>query len=177
MGLLLRDNPQRYGAVSRLLHWGMAILFAWQFSGVVARVLFEDSAIEAFLWGSHRTVGVLILSLLVLRVLWALFNVSRRPPSLSVMATLGHLALYGLMIAVPTIALIRQYGSGRSLEVFGINLMSGFEGEEITWMTDLGGLLHGNLGWALLVLIAGHIAMAILHQKLTHHDVLKRMVH
>lgn len=175
MALSIMDNSQRYGAISRLMHWGMALLFAWQFSGAAARVLFEDSALESFLWGTHRTVGVLLLSLLVLRVLWALANASRRPPSVSVMAKLGHLALYVLMIAVPTIALIRQYGSGRSLEVFGINLMSGFEGEEITWMTDLGGLLHGELGWILLALIVGHVVMAILHRKLTHHDVLTRM--
>ncbi|TVP42909.1 MAG: cytochrome b [Halomonas sp.] len=175
MALSLMDNSKRYGAISRFLHWGMALLFLWQFSGATARVLFEDSALESFLWGTHRTVGVLLMSLVVIRVLWALLNMSRRPPSLSVMAKLGHLALYGLMIAVPTIALIRQYGSGRALEVFGMTLMPGFEGESISWMTDLGGLLHGELGWALLALIAGHIVMAILHGKLTHHDVLTRM--
>lgn len=175
MALTIMDNKQRYGAVSRLLHWGMALLFVWQFSGAAARVFFEDSALESFLWGTHRTVGVLLLSLLVLRVIWALANASRRPKSVSIMATFGHLALYGLMIAVPTIALIRQYGSGRSLEVFGITLIPGFEGEPISWMTDLGGLLHGELGWTLLVLIAGHIVMAFLHRKLTHHDVLTRM--
>ena len=175
MSLTMMDTKLRYGVVSRFLHWGMALLFAWQFSSAASRVFFEDSALESFLWGTHRTVGVLLLSLLVLRVLWALANASRRPSSVSVMATLGHVALYGLMFAVPTIALIRQYGSGRSLEVFGLTLMSGFDGEEITWMTNLGGLLHGELGWTLLALIVGHIVMAFLHRKLTHHDVLTRM--
>ena len=158
MALPIMDNSQRYGAISRLLHWGMALLFAWQFTSATA-----------------HPVGVLLLTLVVLRAIWALANASRRPPSVSVMAKLGHLVLYGLMMVIPTIALIRQYGSGRSLEVFGFTLMSGFEGEEITWMTDLGGLLHGELGWTLLALIVGHIVMAILHRKLTHHDVLTRM--
>jgi cytochrome b561 len=175
MALPIMDNSQRYGAISRLLHWGMELLFAWQFTSATAHWLFPDTPFEEFFWGTHYPVGVLLLTLVVLRAIWALANASRRPPSVSVMAKLGHLALYGLMIAIPTIALIRQYGSGRSLEVFGINLMSGFEGEEITWMTDLGGLLHGELGWTLLALIVGHIVMAILHRKLTHHDVLTRM--
>lgn len=175
MALTLMDNSQRYGAVSRLLHWGMALLFLWQFSGATARVLFEDSALESFLWGTHRTVGVTLMALIIARILWALLNTSRRPASVSVMAKLGHLALYILMIAVPSIALIRQYGSGRSLEVYGMTLMPGFEGESISWMTNLGGLLHGELGWTLLALIVGHIVMAFLHRKLTHHDVLKRM--
>ncbi len=175
MALTVLDTPIRYGWVSRLLHWGMALLFAWQFTSATAHWLFPDTPFETFFWGTHYPMGVLLLTLVVLRALWALVNTSRRPRSVSVMATLGHLALYGLMIAVPTIALIRQFGSGRSLEVFGVSLMSGFEGEEITWMTDLGGLLHGELGWVLLALVVGHIVMAVLHRKLTHHDVLARM--
>ncbi|MCH4813458.1 cytochrome b [Vreelandella neptunia] len=175
MSILVMDTKVRYGAVSRFFHWGMALLFAWQFTSATAHWLFPDTPFEEFFWGTHYTVGVSLLSLVVLRALWALANASRRPPSVSVMAKLGHIALYGLMIAVPTIALIRQFGSGRSLEVFGITLMAGFEGEEITWMTDLGGLLHGELGWTLLALVVGHIVMAFLHRKLTHHNVLTRM--
>ena len=175
MALAMMDTNKHYGMVSRVLHWGMALLFVWQFSGAAARVLLEDTALESLLWGTHRTVGVTLMALVLLRAAWALINTSRRPPSVSVMAKLGHLALYGLMIAVPTIALIRQYGSGRALDVFGINLMPGFEGERIDWMVNLGGLLHGELGWALLALIVGHVVMAILHRKLTNHDVVSRM--
>ncbi|MDX5979394.1 cytochrome b [Vreelandella alkaliphila] len=175
MALAMMDTNKRYGIVSRLLHWGMALLFVWQFSSAAARVFFEDTPLESFLWGTHSQVGVVLLALVVVRGAWALINASRRPTSVSVMATLGHLALYGLMIAVPTIALIRQYGSGRALDVFGFNLMPGFDGEKIAWMTELGGLLHGELGWALLALIVGHVVMAILHRKLTNHDVLSRM--
>lgn len=175
MALAIRDTHSRYGLVSRALHWAMALLFLWQFSGAAARVFLEDTALESFLWGTHRTVGVMLMALILLRIVWALINASRRPPSVSVMAKLGHLALYGLMVAVPTIALIRQYGSGRALDVFGVNLMPGFEGERIDWMVDLGGLLHGELGWAMLALIVGHIVMAVMHRRLTNHDVLKRM--
>ncbi|MDM7480744.1 MAG: cytochrome b [Halomonas sp.] len=174
MALAIMDSTSRYGLVSRALHWGMALLFVWQFSGAGARVLLEDTAIESFLWGTHRDVGVLLMTLVVLRALWALANASRRPPAVSVMAKLGHLALYGLMIAVPTIALIRQYGSGRPLEVFGVSLMSG-GGERVEWMINLGGLLHGELGWALLVLVLGHIGMAVLHRRLTGHSLMTRM--
>lgn len=174
MALALMDSSTRYGWVSRILHWGMALLFIWQFSGAGARVLLEETAIERFLWGTHREVGVALMALVILRALWAMANASRRPPAVSVMARLGHVALYGLMIAVPSIALIRQYGSGRALDVWGINLMSG-GGERIEWMTNLGGLLHGELGWALLALVVGHIAMAVLHRRLTNHSIMTRM--
>ncbi|XUO88982.1 cytochrome b [Halomonas sp. KM072] len=174
MALTVMDSSTRYGLVSRALHWGMALLFVWQFSSAAARVFLEDTAIEGFLWGTHSQVGVVLMALVVIRAVWAVMNVPRRPPAVSVMAKLGHLALYGLMIAVPAIALIRQYGSGRALDVFGLSLMSG-GGERIEWMTDLGGLLHGELGWALLALVVGHIGMAVLHRRLTGHSLMTRM--
>jgi len=174
MALTVMDSSTRYGLVSRALHWGMALLFVWQFSSAAARVFLEDTAIEGFLWGTHSQVGVVLMALVVIRAVWAVMNASRRPPAVSLMAKLGHVALYGLMIAVPAIALIRQYGSGRALDVFGLSLMSG-GGERIEWMTNLGGLLHGELGWALLALVVGHIAMAVLHRKLTNHSIMTRM--
>ena len=125
MALAVMDSSSRYGLVSRALHWGMALLFVWQFSSAVARVWLEDTAIEGFLWGGHSQVGVVLMALVMIRAAWAVMNASRRPPAVSVMAKLGHVALYGLMIVVPAIALIRQYGLGRALDVFGLSLMSG----------------------------------------------------
>jgi cytochrome b561 len=51
----------------------------------------------------------------------------------------GHVALYGLMFCVPLFALLRQYGSGRELVVFGMQLMPGFSGEKIEWLLQRGG--------------------------------------
>lgn len=42
-------------------------------------------------------------------------------------------------------------------------------------MIGLGGLLHGELGWLFFALIAGHVAMAILHPLLIGDRVMRRM--
>lgn len=169
------DNTQRYGTITRTLHWGIALLLLWQFSSVAARVLMKDSSLDKFLWATHKPLGALLLALIAVRILWALFNLSRRPPSISIFSKLGHIALYALMFAVPALGLARQYGSGRAFDVFGIPLFSGFEGK-IEWLVEPGNLLHGSLGWTLLVLILGHIAMVIIHRKRKGHvDVLPRI--
>ncbi|MDX5503091.1 MAG: cytochrome b/b6 domain-containing protein, partial [Halomonas sp.] len=72
------------------------------------------------------------------------------------------------------LALLRQYGSGRTFEPFGIPLMPGFEGE-IEWMVAPGSLFHGVLGWVLLALIVGHVAMVMWHRR-QGQDVLGRML-
>ncbi|MDM0011127.1 cytochrome b [Variovorax sp. J22P168] len=168
------DSTTRYGTVSRCLHWGMAACFAIVFAAALAHYFAKDSAAEALLWPAHKPVGFLLFVLVALRVVWALMRARRRPPHLSAAARWGHRALYLLMIAVPSIGLLRQYGSARAFEPFGLQVMDAREDGRIGWMVELGGLVHGELGWALLALVTGHIAMVLWHRR-SGHDVLPRM--
>jgi cytochrome b561 len=170
------DNTNRYGLVTRIFHWGMAALLFWQFASVIAHAFFEKTAADQFLWSTHKPVGFLLFILIVLRVLWALINRARRPASLSLAATLGHIALYALMFAVPGAALLRQYGSGRTFEAFGLTIFEGFSSDKIEWMLNIGNNFHGNLGWLLIALSLGHIFMVVWHKySKTTVDVLPRM--
>lgn len=171
------DSPTRYGSVTRFLHWGMALCFAWIFATAITHWAAEKSALDAFLWPTHKHLGSLLMVLVLVRGLWALRNAGRRPPAINAPARLGHLALYALMFAIPVIGLLRQFGSGRAFAPLGLPLFPGFdESQKITWLVDLGGLLHGELGWALLVLSCGHVAMALWHRRSAQHNVLPRMI-
>lgn len=97
----LHDSALRYGAVTRWLHWGMAVLLGWQFVTVLAHALLEDSALDTFAWGTHKATGLLLMVLAVTRLLWALHNRNRRPASVNALARFGHLALYGLLLVIP----------------------------------------------------------------------------
>ncbi|HBT32991.1 MAG TPA: cytochrome B [Pusillimonas sp.] len=172
----LCDSPERYGLISRLFHWGMALVLLWQFTSVIIHTLFEKTAIDKFFWGTHKAVGTLIMLLILLRVLWALVNLRRRPPAVSIGSITGHIVLYALMLAIPTIALIRQYGSGKAFSPFGIPLMHGFEEtNKIEWMIDLGSNFHGLLGWTLLVAVLGHGVAVLWHYLRGDRYVLERM--
>jgi cytochrome b561 len=169
------DNSLRYGFISRALHWSMALILGWQFLTTVVRVLLEESALDEFMWGTHKAAGVVLMLLILLRVGWALHSRKRRPASLGLAASLGHIALYGLMFCVPLFALLRQYGSGRELSVFGLQLMPGFAGEKIEWLMLPANLFHGWGGWLLLLLIAGHVLMTFAHRR-QGQDILPRML-
>lgn len=173
---MLRDNETRYGAVSRFLHWGMALLVVWQCGSSAARFFMEDSAIEQFMWPTHKPVGLLIFVFMVIRIGWAVMHMSSRPAAVNMLAKLGHIALYAFLFAVPLFALLRQYGSGRTFEAFGITVMAGFEGEKIEWMLELGNNWHGLLGWTLFAFVAGHILMAFVHRyDADKQDIIRRM--
>lgn len=173
----LRDSVDRYGTISRALHWGMALLIAWQFATAGARVLFADSPLDTFLWATHKPLGFLLLVLVAVRAAWSLSNAGHRPTSLSLIAKLGHLAMYALIIVIPVLALLRQYGSGREFSPFGLPLIPGFDEAAIEWLEAPANLFHGWLGWLLLVLILGHIVMTIAHRRRPRdEDVLRRMI-
>ena len=44
------------------------------------------------------------------------------------------------------------------------------------WMIDLGGSVHGLLGWTLFAFAAGHIIMALYHYFGKDKSIMKRMI-
>jgi cytochrome b561 len=174
--LIQPQRPHRYDSLSRALHWLMALGFAWIFSSALAHKFCNESALDNFLWATHKPAGLLLLIAVLLRVIWALLSRTRRPAPLSLGASLGHLALYLLMLAVPAIGMLRQYGSGRAFEAFGVQLMAATPDSSHKWMIDLGGNFHSLLGWTLLVLVLGHIALTLWHRRSPASDVLPRML-
>ena len=175
----LFDHPDGYGLVSRTLHWLMAALFAWQFTSAILHAVDREMPVARFFWSWHFSVGFLLFLAIFLRGAWALINLRNRPAYaaglLGTAARIGHLVLYLLMLAVPTLAVLRAYGSGRGLEVFGIEVFAG-GGERIPALMAPANMLHGLLGWALLLLILGHTAMALTHTYVWRENTLTRML-
>lgn len=65
-------------------------------------------------------------------------------------------------------------GNGYGLDPFGIELVAG-GGPEIGWMAALGSF-HSLIAWALLILVAGHAGIALLHHFVKKDNVLRRML-
>lgn len=166
-------TAQRYDGVARALHWAMAVgLFCMMITALV-RFFADDTPLADAVWPWHRPVGFSLFLLLWVRMGWAWKQRNAHAP-LSSAAKWGHRFLYLLMLAVPSIALLRQYGSGRAFEYLGVTVMQATD-TKIEWMTALGGLLHGELGWLLFATIIGHIAMVIWHKRDPNTNVLPRM--
>ncbi|MBT9383497.1 cytochrome b [Pseudooceanicola sp. CBS1P-1] len=175
---ILRDRPDRYGLVSRLFHWLLAAMICWQLLGMILKVTLGRVPVAGFFVSHHQQLGSVIFCLVALRLGWALLNRGHRPghgAGLAGMAArLGQGALYLVMAAVPTIAVLRAWGGTRGFAPFGFEIFAPRE-VAIGWTRALGEL-HGPLGWALLVLIGGHVAMALLHQHVLRDGTLRRMV-
>lgn len=177
----LRDTPQRYGLVSRLLHWGAAYLLLWQFATLVGWRWLGDGAVmrSVSMFGpAHGTVGVLVLVLLLPRFAWSLRERGRRPARErglpGRLAALVHGSFYTLMLAVPALALLRAYGSGKGFSLWNVALVPA-TGERTPWLVRPADLLHGPLAWTLCALIGVHVAAALFHVLVRRDGTLARM--
>lgn len=178
MAIQLRDTNLRYGKITRLLHWTMAGLFAWQFTGMGLKLALGRTPLVGFLTSTHASIGTILMVLFILRAIWGLLNLSHRPHHqaglIGTAAKLGHVGLYLFMLIVPLLAILRAYGSQRGLAVFGMPVLPGAP-EKVEWMVSPGNTAHGLLAWVLLALVAGHIAMVFVHRFIWKDDVLSRM--
>ena len=170
------DSSVRYGTVSRYLHWGMAVLIAWQMMKFFDRIGDGEHWVGQVLASWHVSIGTLLLLLAIGRIAWAGKQRNRRPapaPATAWLVKAGHALLYLAMAVLPITGIMVLVGNGFGLAAFGIPLVA--PGTDIAWMAELGGRLHSPVAWLLLIMVACHIGMAFFHYFVKKDGVLQRM--
>lgn len=66
-----KNEPERDGFVSRMIHWTIAILFVALIPiGIFASIIPEDSWFRNHYYVVHKTIGVLVFALLIVPLFW-----------------------------------------------------------------------------------------------------------
>lgn len=171
------DSKARYGTISRLFHWVIALLVLWQAMKVFDRINDGEHWVGQVLVPWHISIGVLILLLMVLRIVWALRNRGSRPSAppalLGFLAKAGHLTMYVLLVLLPVTGISFMIGEGYGLTVFGMELLA--RGKEIPWLAAIGAL-HSPIALLLLATVAGHVLMGFWHHFVRKDGLLRRML-
>lgn len=179
----------RYGTVAILLHWTIAAAIVTQLAiGLwMVRAIhlagWQAAAFQAYQW--HKSLGLMILALSLLRLCWRLAN--SPPPLPTTMTKLQRMAaksmhalFYVLMLGTPVVGWLMVSASplGLPTMVFGL-----FEWPHIAWVAGLGGgveaafkTAHRSMGYALMGLLTLHVAAALKHHLADRDDVLARML-
>ena len=173
---MINDSRERYGVISRTLHWLMALLVFGQLFKFGDRIAEGEHWIGQTLVPWHISIGSLLLLLAVCRVLWAISQRSHRPAphqSEAALAKAGHGLLYAGLLLMPITGILVMLGGGYGVSAFGIEIFA--KGDEIAWAKTLGEL-HSPLAWILTVLIIGHIGFALVHHFVRRDHTLRRML-
>lgn len=175
-----RNTPATYGFVSVLLHWLVALavfgLFALGFwmVGLSYYDPWRQSAPDL-----HKSIGIVLFAVMLLRVLWRLFNPS--PAALSnhghltrLASKLGHGVLYLGLFGVMISGYLISTADGRGIEVFGLfsvpATLSGIAQQE-----DIAGAIHEYLAWGLVIFAGLHGLAALKHHFIDRDSTLLRM--
>ena len=168
-----------YTSTAKGLHWLMAILlFGLLALGFYMHDLpLSPEKLQLYSW--HKWAGVSAFLLVLVRLGW---RVTHNPPALPANMTkpmqfaahAGHLALYGLMLAIPLSGWLMSSAKGFQTVWFGVLPLPDLVGK----IKELGDLLkevHEMLNFGLLLLVGAHIAGALKHHFIEHDDTLRRM--
>ncbi|MCB1874729.1 MAG: cytochrome b [Chromatiales bacterium] len=176
----LRSDSRRYGWVAIALHWAMAAAIVGLFGlGLWMTGLdYYSPWYQKAPW-LHKSVGILVLLVLLLRVLWRVLD---RPPAplgepgsgMVYAARLAHASLYLLILAVAISGYLISTADGRAIEVFTWfdvpATLHGYANQE-----DLAGELHEWLAWGLIALSVLHALAALKHHFIDRDRTLIRM--
>ena len=174
-----RDDPKRWGLVTRLLHWllAAALLFMLALGLWMVRLDYYHPLYQR-LPEIHRGLGVLLALPLLFRLFWRLCN--PRPRLLA-----GRLEQFlartvqALLLILPILMVVSGYlistADGKPVEVFGWFRVPA-PGLEIDNLEDKAGRVHAWLGYLLIGLVLLHVAGALKHQFLDRDEILIRML-
>ena len=183
IGVLMqfKNSSQRYGVVSATLHWLVAIAVYGMFAlglWMVTLSYYDGWYHQAP--ELHKSIGILLMMGLVIRVIWRLF--SPPPAALAsysrlthIAAAMGHLALYLLLFSIVISGYLISTADGKAISVFGwfdIPATVANAGAQ----ADLAGSLHLWLAWTVVILSLLHGLMALKHHFIDNDDTLNRML-
>ncbi len=175
-----RGSATAYGLVARSFHWVVALLF-FGLAGVgkyMAGLDYAD-ALRPQLVVVHRSLGLTLAVLVVLRILWMLAD--RRPAPLphlkrwekNLSATV-HFLLYVLLLAIPVVGYLFSGASGNDVELLLGELPSVMEFGKAA--KDLLITAHERLTFLVLGLVILHVAGVVKHHLVDKIPQLRRML-
>jgi cytochrome b561 len=172
--------PMRYTAVAKTFHWVIAGLIVTQF--VLANMA-DDLPLGArklALLARHKSFGMTVLMLAILRLLWRLKNPppplpSGMTPLERLLARGTHMAFYVLLFAMPLTGWTMSSAKNYSVSWFGLFTWPNLIGSNEQAFTFLRAT-HHILSDVLFVIAVLHILAALKHHFWNRDDVLKRML-
>ncbi len=196
----MNQAAKRYTKTAKILHWLIALgifgMFAlgWYMSelpkegpkqiaydlfdwGIYTWTLSEEASPRTFYFNLHKSIGVTLFALIVIRILW---RITHKPPALlssyqaweRKLATGAHHLLYLLMIALPVSGVIMATYSKYGIKWFGIPFIKGLDN---TPMREVFEEVHEIIGIVVLVILVLHIGGALKHKFIDKDETMKRM--
>jgi cytochrome b561 len=177
----IKNTKSNYGLISILLHWIMAVLIIGLFlSGVVMVELdYYSKWYNAVPWW-HKSIGMCVLVLLVIRLIWLFNNIHPAPLASYKLweiraAKITHVSFYLLLIIISVSGYLISTAKSAKIDMFGwfeIEAMINFS----KYQADIAGEFHEVAAYIMTFLFFLHICATFKHHFLDKDMTLIRML-
>jgi cytochrome b561 len=175
----LRNSTARWGSVAQFLHWLIVALIITQVVLALSAERLHGMAKLAML-ARHKSVGITILMLAVVRLVWRLVNPTPPLPSTlkpyeRVLANFTHTALYVLIFAMPISGWIMTSARGFPASWFNLFQLPDLVAKNRA-LYEAMQQTHEALAWTLGAVATLHLLAALKHHFVLKDTVLRRML-
>lgn len=177
----LRNSSRRYGIISISLHWIFAIAVYAMFGlglWMVTLSYYDGWYHQAP--ELHKSIGVLLMMGLVIRVIWRHISPPPAAPKTHskftrISAVAAHITLYALLFALLISGYLISTAEGKPISFFGIFDVPATLADAGS-QADIAGVIHLWLAWSVVILSVLHGLAALKHHFIDKDDTLKRML-
>ena len=180
----------RYTRIAMVLHWLVAALILANVALIWSVDLLPDGAVRPVI-DTHKSIGITVLGLAVLRLLW---RFGHPPPAMPAgfarweraAAHAAHALLYGVIFALPLSGWLHDSAwngaASHPMRLFGlfewprIAIFNGDSPARRDVLHDQLGAVHTWCGYLLYALLAAHVLGALKHQLLDRQPELQRIL-
>lgn len=177
----LRNTDTRWGGVAQAFHWLIAVLIVAQGAIGLTMVELALSPTKIKVYALHKSIGLTVLALALLRLAWRAGNRAPRDPAATprwqrVAARVSHVALYVLILALPLSGWLFNSASNFPLAWFGLVHLPSQTGHVDAALKAFALTAHLTLFWTLVAVLVMHVGAALWHHYDQRDDVLLRML-
>ncbi len=171
---------ESYSGFAKFLHWVIALCVLVMIPVGVAMNNVEAGNLQNVLYTVHRSCGILVLALMVVRIFYRLTRGAPAPeptldPFQRIASHLVHMAFYVLITAQALIGWVATSAFGAPISFFGLFTVPALVEKDQTLATPLFAA-HEILAWVIAGLLIVHIGAALYHYFIRKDGVLQRML-
>ena len=168
----------RYGRTAIALHWTVAVCLTAAVTLGLWMASLDRGVTQDNLFAIHKSVGLLILVLMLGRLGWrATHPAPELPPMPAVqrhLARVTHVLLYAIAIAMPISGYVAVTARGRETLFFGMFAVPQWV-EPNRALAHTAETVHYISQYVLYALVAAHVGAALYHQFIVRDHLLRRM--
>ncbi|MBL0941250.1 MAG: cytochrome b [Alphaproteobacteria bacterium] len=177
---MIQNTRNSYGSIAKLFHWTIAFLIIGMYILANIMMYLSPSVMKYSLYDLHKSTGLLIFSLVLLRLIWRWINPSPMlplsvPRVQKIASQINTILLYMLMIIFPISGGIMTTMSGHPIKFYNLFVIQPLY-YNLNSIAKAAREIHGYSAYALCILVSLHTLAAFYHHFVIKDQILRRML-